>query len=211
MENFKMVQQGYYQERINELEKREKEAMKEFVQAKMSLKAVRDEKKQAFEYMNSAHYDANLDTSELESEIQSLKFDLKSKEKTIQKMNNTINKKNGELRSLTKIIEDKDHEISVLKLKNHNEQSKLEDEIVELTISKNKRINLKKEEVTIENNKLKKENREFKRNIKALNERIDLMDKTIEKKNSEIQILHERLNWQPKKHNIFEELLEEGK
>lgn len=205
-----MVQQEYYDKRIKDLEEREKELMKEYVQAKMSLKAIQAEKKQAFEYMNSAHYDANLDTSELEREIKSLKFTLKSKEKTIQKMNNTLNKKNGELKSLTKIIENKDHEISELKLKNHNEQSKLEEEIVELTISKNKRINLKKEEIAVENTKLKKENRGFKRDIKALNERIDLMDETIQKKNNEIRILHERLNWQPKRPNIFEELLEES-
>lgn len=52
---------------------------------------------------------------------------------------------------------------------------------------------------------IKKENRSLKMEVKSVNEKISILDETIKKKNRELQILHERLNWQPKSNKIIEE------
>lgn len=64
--------------------------------------------------------------------------------------------------------------------------------------------------LSIEKKRFKKEIKEFKKEISALNKKIGERDDIIITKNREIQILHERLGWQPINHNnVFEEILEE--
>lgn len=219
------MQQGYYTNRIKELEKRKEEVTGQLITSKLTLKGINKEIDNCYEYMNSAHYQEN--SSEIDSKLVEMEHKILSLENTVKKMNKTINQKNGKIKSLNKVIGDKDHEISKLKLEHHLEQSKLQEEISNLHIENNKKQTLVNEDVAMENRNLKKENRGFKRDIKALNERINLMDKTILKKNNELRILHERLGWQQKsdeniiyeddgktigvksEKNIFEELLEE--
>ncbi len=202
------MQQGYYSNRIKQLEERERDVTAEGVTSQLTLKAIKKEIKNCYEYMNSAHYEA--DSSKIDEKLMEYEHKVLSLENTIKKMNNTINKKNGKIKSLNKVIEDKEHKISKLKLEHHIEESKLQDKIAELNIEINKNNTLVNEEVLLENRTLKKKNRELKKDINALNERISMMDKTIQKKNNEIQILHERLNWQPvkPKTNIFDEIRE---
>lgn len=197
------LQQGYYSNRIKELEKRKEEVTAQVVTSKLTLKGINKEIQSCYEYMNSAHYEA--DSSKIDSKLNEYEHKVLSLENTVKKMNNTINKKNGMIKSLNAVIDDKDHEIATLKLKHHIEEAKLQEKIAELNIQFKK---LKPEKTAVENDSLKKQNMNFKRDIKALNERIAMMDKTIEKKNREIQILHQRLNWQPvkPKTNIFDEV-----
>lgn len=202
------MQQGYYTNRIKELEKRKEEVTAQMVTSKLTLKGIEKEIENCYEYMNSAHYEAN--SSKIDAKLNEYEHKVLSLENRIKKMGNTINKKNGKIKSLNSVIEDKDHEIATLKLQHKIEEAKLQEKIAELNIRFKK---LKPEKVAVENDSLKKQNMNFKRDIKTLNERIELMDNTIQKKNRELQILHQRLNWQPvkPKTNIFNEIRSEAK
>ena len=134
-----MTQQGYYSNRIKELEKRKEEVTAQLVTSKLTLKGINKEIENCFEYMNSAHYNKD-NTPQLQKEIEDLEHRLNVRENTLKKMNNTINQKNGKIKSLNKVIEDKDHEISVLKLKLHNKDAKFQERIAELNIELNKKL-----------------------------------------------------------------------
>lgn len=227
------MQQGYFTNRIKELEERKEQVTEEYVCAKLSLKGINEEIEKAFEYMNSAHYDGNMDISIFEKEILDLKSELKRKDVQIKKQSENINKQKKVIADLNKIVDSKESQLKSVKIEHHNELYDLNTANVELTekiaylTGKNNEMNetirkfekynsLKSKNLdeavsyAEDNNILKKENRELKRDIKALNERIDMMDKTIEKKNREIQILHERLNWQPINHGSNSEEIKEA-
>ena len=206
-----MTQQGYYEARIKELEEREQELMSDYNQAVMSLKAVRKEKKKAFEYMNSAHYESNKDMTQIEHEVMALRQSIKRQKNKINKLSKELSQKDEKISYLNETVQDKDYLIESLKMEHDAEIAKLQGKIAELNIKNTENSEMDSE---VKHN-LRKENRQFKADIKALTERIDMMDKVIQKKveviktkDKEIQLLHERLNWQPKKTNIFEELLE---
>lgn len=189
------MQQGYYTNRITELEKRKEEVTAQVVTSKLTLKGIEKEIERCYEYMNSAHYNGEKDTSGMEERILYLENTIKKQKTRIKNLNTFNKKKTDEIEKLNQIIDDNNYEIETLTLKLNNQITKLNIKNQELKdlINKEEKV----QEVITQNKSLKKENREFKRDIKALNERIDLMDKTIEKKNNEIRILHERLNWQP--------------
>ena len=94
----------------------------------------------------------------------------------------------------------------------YNETLSLQSEIGYLhkIIDSFKQGDLEKEiqSLSQEKNGLKRDIRNFKRDIRILAEKIEELEGVITQKDREIQILHERLGWQPKK-NIFYEILEE--
>ena len=215
-----MMQQGYYTKRIDELEKRKEEVTAQLVTSKLTLKGINKEIENCYEYMNSANYAPEVDTTPFESKIKRMEqlIDRKNEEienlkNDIKKLNKTISKKNKEIESLNTVIENKDYEMGTLKLKLNLKDVQSKKDMTQLNRGFDKKLKTKEKQLFESEKKLRKENKRFEKDNIALNEKIATLTKTIIQKDKEIEILHERLNWQPVKHreNIFEELLEEAK
>ena len=120
-----MVEQGYYSNRIKELEERKAEVTGQLVTAKLSLQSIEKEIQQCDDAMQKLGTNSEGEILRLNTKINSLTDKLAKKDKELKRLVKTSDNDKFEIQNLTKQVSKLKTEKAVLKAENKNLKKQL--------------------------------------------------------------------------------------
>lgn len=181
-----MVEQGYYSNRIKELEERKIKITAEIYANKLTLKSIDEEIEKCDATIQKLGQPNYQEVIKLNSKINNLKRDLTEKDNEITYLNNEMVERDNEIKKLKKTItihkDEKDKLNNEIK-KLNNEIDEKNEKILNLTVAVE---NLKKRHI-----KLKEENLKLKRKLQLVksdyDEKFEIRAESIIKENMDIK------------------------